>query len=226
MQITISGIDIEVTKKKIKNMHLYVKAPDGKVTISAPDSFSDKTIENFALKNIDWIKAKVKKYEEQPKVNKLQYISGEKIYIWGKEYIIVLKESRNKNTFEIKDDTVMLSMKKYSTLEQKEKYVKEQFRELLKSKIEIILPKWEEITGLKCYEWRTKYMKTRWGTCNTRAKRLWFNVQLATKPIDCLEYVVLHELAHLKVSDHGIEFKKILDKYMPNWREIQKKLNS
>ena len=96
---------------------------------------------------------------------------------------------------------------------------------MLKEKIELYLPKWEQISGLYCDSWQTKYMTTRWGTCNTATKKIWFNLQLAKKPVECLEYVMLHELAHLKVRNHGKDFVAILDKYMPYWRETRKLLN-
>ena len=98
-------------------------------------------------------------------------------------------------------------------------------RMLLKEKIEIYLPKWENITGLHCDSWQTKYMTTRWGTCNTNSRKIWFNLQLAKKPIECLEYVILHELAHLKIKGHNKEFVALLDKYMPYWRDTRKLLN-
>jgi len=96
---------------------------------------------------------------------------------------------------------------------------------VLKEKIALYLPKWEKATNLYCDSWQTKYMTTRWGTCNTDTKKIWFNLQLAKKPIECLEYVILHELAHLKEKTHNSDFVAILNAYMPNWREIKKKLN-
>ena len=101
----------------------------------------------------------------------------------------------------------------------------EWYRELLKAEIEKRLPKWESISGLHCSGWQTKYMTTRWGTCNTKTKKIWINLQLAKKPYDCLDYVLLHELAHLRVKDHGAEFVAIMDEFMPYWREVKKALN-
>lgn len=229
MQLNLSGIPIEVRKKKIKNMHLYVKPPDGRVIISAPLRVSNKSIEAFARTNLDWIKRQITKIEEQPLYDKRQYVSGETLYIWGKPYVLFFEEvsgkNPRKNFFAIQEDKVILCMSGESTVEQREKYVREQYRALLKEEINRLLPKWETITGMHCESWHTKYMTTRWGTCNTGKKRLWFNVQLAQKPVDCLEYVILHELAHTRVSNHGPQFAAIMDQYMPNWREIRKKLN-
>ena len=112
-----------------------------------------------------------------------------------------------------------------STVEQREKYVREQHRLLLKAEIEKFLAKWEKITGLYCESWQTKYMVTRWGTCNIEKKKLWFNLQLTQKPIECLEYVILHELIHLKERTHNSTFIGYMDMYMKNWRMVRKELN-
>lgn len=225
MQLNIDGIPIEVQKKNIRNAHLYVKPPLGKVHISAPLLMSKKSIEMFAQTNIEWIKKHVKKYENQPSFIKRQYVSGESFYIWGKKYILEFVPSAY-NNFELKDDKCILSMPQSSSVLQREKYIREQYRNLLKIEVERLLPKWEKLTGLHCNEWRTKYMETRWGTCNTQKNRIWFNIQLAQKNIECLEYIILHELAHTKVSNHGKDFKAILNTFMPNWKEIQKELNT
>lgn len=207
-------------------MHLSVKPPNGHVVISAPMVMNDKAIEMFARTNMGWIKNQIKKFEEQPRFSKRQYVSGETLYIWGKQYFLTFQEDRKRNSFVIQGNQVFLSMRSESTVKQRENYVREQYRSLLKTEIERILPKWEKITDLKCNSWHTKYMTTRWGTCIRDKKRLWFNVQLAQKPIECLEYVILHELAHIQVKDHGADFVAIMDMFMPFWREVQIKLNN
>lgn len=225
MRIVISGIPIDIQKKNIKNMHLQVKPPDGHVVISAPTSMDDKAIEVYARTNLSWIKKQIEKFQQQPRSAKRQYVSGETMYIWGKQYYLTFIPDSQKNNFEIQGDKVLLSMRKDSTVKQRENYVREQYRLLLKSEIERLLPKWESITGLKCVSWQTKYMVTRWGTCNTDKKKLWFNLQLAQKPIECLEYVILHELIHLRERTHNSSFIAYMDLYMKDWRAIRKQLN-
>lgn len=226
MTINVSGISIEVTRKNIKNLHLYVKPPYGKVVISAPKNMSYKTIETFAKSKEMWIKEQVLKFEKQTSNKMKEYATGEKLYIWGNEYTLEYRGNQNKNSFEIEGEKVVLKMKGEMPFEKKDMFVREQYRILLKNEIKKILPVWEETTGLYCDSWHAKYMKTRWGTCNSNKKRLWFNVQLAQKNIKCLEYVVLHELIHIAVRNHGVEFVNLMDKHMPNWRNIQKELNS
>ena len=225
MQIVLSGIPIDVQKKNIKNMHLYVKPPDGHVIISAPLKMDDKAIEIYARTNLSWIKKQIQKFQNQPRSSKRQYVSGETMYIWGKQYFIQFVPDSKKNSFSIQGDTVVLSMNAESTVKQREAFVREQYRAMLKKEIERLLPKWEQITKLHCESWQTKYMVTRWGTCNTAKKKLWFNLQLAQKPIECLEFVILHELIHLRVRRHDATFIAYMDLYMPNWRDVRNELN-
>ena len=225
MRLVVSGIPIEVQKKNIKNMHLQVKPPDGHVVISAPLSMDDKAIEMYARTNIGWVKKQIKKFQEQPRSAKRQYVSGETMYIWGKQHFLTFIADAQKNGFEIVGNKVYLRMREDSSVRQRESYVREQYRIMLKREIEHLLPKWEQITGLHCESWQTKYMVTRWGTCNTDKKRLWFNLQLIQKPVECLEYVILHELIHLRERTHNEVFTAYMDLYMQNWREIRKQLN-
>lgn len=225
MRIVISGIPIDIQKKNIKNMHLQIKPPDGHVVISAPLSMDDKAIEVYARTNLSWIKKQIEKFQQQPRSAKRQYVSGETMYIWGKQYYLSFVPDAQKNSFEIQGDKVILSMREDSTVKQRENYVREQYRSLLKVEIERLLPKWEQITEFHCESWQTKYMVTRWGTCNTEKKKLWFNLQLAQKPIECLEYVILHELIHLRERTHNSTFIAYMDMYMKNWRAIRKELN-
>lgn len=225
MRIMISGIPIDIQKKNIKNMHLQIKPPDGHVVISAPSSMDDKAIEVYARTNLSWIKKQIEKFQQQPRSAKRQYVSGETMYIWGKQYYLSFVPDSQKNSFEIQGGKVILSMREDSTVKQRENYVREQYRRLLKVEIERFLPKWEQITELHCESWQTKYMVTRWGTCNTEKKKLWFNLQLAQKPIECLEYVILHELIHLRERTHNSTFIAYMDMYMKNWRAVRKELN-
>ncbi len=225
MRIVISGIPIDVQKKNIKNMHLQVKPPDGHVVISAPLSVDDKAIEAYARTQLGFIKRSIVQFRDQPRASKRQYVSGETMYIWGKQYFLVFKADNQKNSFEIDNQNVILSMSGKSTVKQRDGYVKEEYRKILKEEIERRLPRWEEITGLKCDSWQTKYMVTKWGACSTDKKKLWFNLQLAQKPVVCLDYIILHELTHLITRKHDSVFIAHMDRYMPNWREVRKDLN-
>lgn len=223
-QIIVSGISVLVNKKNIKNLHLYVKPPLGRVEVSAPLLMSEKSIENFVRSNMGWVKKQQQKFEDQPRMTERQYVSGETYYIWGKQYFLKFEDS-NKRFFKIDGNTIILGMKAAATAAQREKYVREEFRKILMAQLDRLVPKWEEKTGLYCDSYKTKYMTTRWGTCNAKAKRIWINLQMVEKPLECLEYIILHEIVHLKVHNHGKDFVKMMDTFMPDWKEKKNLLN-
>lgn len=222
--IVISGIPIQVTKKDIKNMHLYVKPPNGAVMVSAPLAMKDETIERFVRTKISWVKKQIMKFDTQLRQSKREHVSGETLYVWGKQYY-VQAEFGSKKSLELVLDKAILTVRKESTAKQREKFIREWYREQLKNEIKRILPKWEKITGLNCASWQTKYMTTRWGTCNAKTRKIWLNLQLAKKTPECLEYVILHELIHFVEKHHNEYFVSTMDKYMPMWREVKSTLN-
>lgn len=225
MRIEISGITIEINRKAIKNMHLYVKPPDGHVEVSAPLNLPEESIILFIREKIEWIKRQKERFENQPRQSKREYISGETLYVWGRQYFLRV-DYGTRNNLIFSGDRAILTVRQGSDVKQRENYIREWYRKELKHEIEKRLPVWENRTGLFCNDWRIKYMTTRWGTCNIEKRRIWINLQLAKKPTECLDYVLLHELAHLKVRNHGSEFTAILDEFMPFWRETRRKLNA
>ena len=225
MQILVANIPVEVVKKNIKNLHLSVLPPDGKVRVSAPETLSDDAIATFVRTKIGWIRKQQEKFELQPRQSERQYVSGETLYVWGRQYFLRVEYSYKGNSLVLSGDNAILTVRKESTVKQRETFVNEWYRTLLKAEVEKYLPKWERITGLQCSSWQSKYMTTKWGTCNTSTGKIWLNLQLAKKPIECLEYVILHELIHLKVRNHGPEFVTEMNRYMQNWREIRNQLN-
>ena len=225
MQIVISNIPVEVVRKNIKNMHLSVLPPDGRVRVSAPTQLTDEAITMFVRTKLGWIKKQQEKFQQQPRQSERQYVSGETLYVWGKQYFLQVEYSYKGNVLTLSGDKAILTVRKESSPTQRESFVNEWYRNLLKQEVAKYLPKWEKTTGLYCSSWQSKYMTTKWGTCNPTSKKIWLNLQLAKKPIECLEYVILHELAHLEVHNHGPEFTAILDQYMPYWREHKRRLN-
>ena len=225
MAVSISGIPVEIYKKKIKNMHLYVKPPNGKVMVSAPLSMSDEAIERFVRTKTSWIKRQVNKFENQPRQSEREYVSGETLYVWGKQYFLQT-DYDNRSSLVLSGDKAILVIRKGSTADQREKYIREWYRKLLKTEIERILPKWEKKTGLKTESWQIRYMTSRWGSCKIKKRKIWLNLQLAKKTPECLEYIILHELIHFVEKGHNEKFNTLLDQYMPKWREIKKTLNS
>jgi predicted metal-dependent hydrolase len=223
----IQDIEIEIIKKHIKNMHLSVMPPDGAVRISAPFSVSDDAIRLFATSKIHWIRAQQNKFAEQLlRHSEREFISGETIYIWGKQYFLQVEYSNRANQFLLDDEKALLTVRKESTAKQRENFVNEVLRQYLKNEISRLLPVWEQKTGLRCKQWIVKNMKTRWGTYSVRTGTVSINLQLAHKPIACLEYIIVHELGHIKHRNHGKGFIAYMDKYLPYWRETKNMLNA
>ncbi len=225
MQIVVNGVVVNVSKKPIKNMHLYVKPADGHVEVSAPLTQSDESIEIFIRMKISWIKRQQEKFERQMRQTEREYVSGEALYVWGRQYYLLVNYSNKGNSLVLDGEKAILTVREESTIEQRARFVNKWYRGILKTEIDRILPKCEQITGLHPNEWQIKYMTTRWGTCNINSRKIWINLQLAKKTPECLEYIILHELTHLKEKNHNEKFIVMMDEFMPNWREIRKNLN-
>lgn len=224
MLLTVSDVNVEVVRKDIKNMHLRVQPPDGRVVLSAPHSVSDMAIDGFVASKLAWIRKQRAEIAAQERQTEREGVTGETMYVWGKQcFVTVVKGSFY--SVDLAGQDVMYTVRAGSSAEQREAHMREWYREQLCREVERLLPVWEERTGLKCAEWKTKYMKTRWGSCNPEARRIWLNVQLAKHPVECLEYVILHELAHFVEKTHGPKFVAVMDEYMPAWRSIRKQLN-
>lgn len=224
MLLTVSDVNVEVVRKDIKNMHLRVQPPDGRVVLSAPHSVSDMAIDGFVASKLAWIRKQRAEIAAQERQTEREGVTGETMYVWGKQCFVTVVEGSSYSV-DLAGQDVMYTVRAGSSAEQREAHMREWYRLQLGREVERLLPVWENRTGLKCAEWKTKYMKTRWGSCNPEARRIWLNVQLAKHPVECLEYVILHELAHFVEKSHGPKFVAVMDEYMPAWRSIRKQLN-
>ncbi|MFA5527212.1 MAG: SprT family zinc-dependent metalloprotease [Peptostreptococcales bacterium] len=223
-KMMVSNIEIEVQKKKIKNMYLSVLPPDGKVRMSVPVHAKDEVIKLFAITKIDWIKKQIHKFKKLEHPAEPEYISGENHCIWGKPYRIEIRHNY-KNGVELNGNKLLLTVRKSSTKEQRERVIVEWYREQLKKELPTLIEKWENIIGVKANFVGVKNMRTRWGSCNVNDKRVWVSLQLAKKPFHCLEYIVVHELVHLLEKNHSNVFWGYMDKFFPDWRAVKAELN-
>ena len=225
MTIEVANIPITVYKKNIRNLHLSVMPPNGKVRVSVPLSISDESIAFFVRSKIAWIRKQREKFETQLRQGVREFISGETLYVWGKQYFLQVDYSNKGNDFVLTGNAAVLVVRKESTATQRENYVNEKLRDMLKTEIEKRLPMWERKTGFKCVRWITKVMKTHWGSYSQRTHNITFNLQLVKKPFECLDYIIVHELGHTKYRNHGKDFIGYMDKTFPFWRETKKQLN-
>lgn len=224
MKTEIHGINIDIVKRNVKNINIYVLPPDGRVKVSYPTCLTAETAAAFVKTKTDWIQKQICKFKTKAKYP--EFVSGETLYVFGKKYILQIEHCGRKNSLTLNGDTATLNVRKGSTANQRGAYINEWYRSLLTGKIKEYLITWEKITGLQSSGFQTKNMTSRWGSCNIQTKKIWLNLQLAKKPAECLEYVILHELVHLKIPNHGRNFYNMMNQFMPDWKERRRLLNS
>ena len=225
-RISVNGIDVQIVRKDIKNLHLAVYPPDGRVRVAVPEHVTDDNIRLAVISKLAWIKRQQQDFKDQPRQSERQYVSGECHYFLGKKYRLELIEREGKPDIKLlKSGKLKLYVKQGATLETKETLLNEWYRTELKKRIPDLLAKWQPVIGKKANEWGIKKMKTKWGSCNIEKRRIWLNLELAKKPPECLEYILVHELIHLHERHHNERFKERLEKALPNWRTRQKTLN-
>jgi predicted metal-dependent hydrolase len=223
----IGELELQLNRKSIKNLHINVLPPDGKVRVSAPERMTKNAIRAAIVSKLPWIKKQQKDFAEQPRQSERQMVSGESHFLWGKRYRLVVKEQVGKSEIEPKGNHRMyLSVPPGTIKEKRTQVITEFYRAEIKDQVRSLMPAWEKKIGVKSRDWGIKKMKTKWGSCNIAEKRIWLNLELAKKPIECMEYILVHELVHLLERHHNERFKNYMDKFMPNWRERRDLLNS
>jgi predicted metal-dependent hydrolase len=226
-QIQVLDLTIDVVKKDIKNMHLAVYPPTGRIRIASPIDVNDEAIRLFAISKIRWIKKHQKNFYEQLREAPREYITGESHYFDGKRYLLSVIERYGKHELKIKNKSyIELYVSPIATIEAKEKVFNGWYRDHLKEIVPDIIKNWEAKTSLNCEYWDIKKMRTRWGSCNIEKSKIILNLELAKKPRHCLEYVIVHELMHFFERNHNDHFKGLLDKYMPNWKTYKRELDN
>lgn len=225
MQRTIDGLCVTIVRKSIKNMHLRVLSPNGKIQITAPNRLSVLQIDRFVREKRAWIEAQQQRLSERPAATNPAFADGQPVYLWGEAYTLRLEEASRGRSALRRGQEIVLSVHPEDDTSQRESLLNDFYREALSNQIAARLPLWEARTGLHPSAWQIKNMKTRWGTCNTATRKIWLNLQLAKQPPVCLDYVIAHELTHLRYPGHGQDFKTFLTRAMPNWPNIRKTLN-
>lgn len=224
-KIEIGNITVDVFHKKIKNLHLAVHPPEGRVRISSPVRVKDEAIRLFIISKLPWIKRQQKKFREQEREREREFLSRESHYFFGKRYLLNVIEHDGPPGVILKKNTIDMYVRRGTTTEKRRVIMNEWYRKEIKKVIPELLEKWEKITGVSASQWRVKLMKTRWGTCNIKAKRIWFNLELAKKPVICLEYIIVHELVHLLERHHNEKFLRLMEQFMPQWKKYKEELN-
>ena len=224
--LQLGSIEALVVRKPIKNLHLSVLPPGGRVRITAPEYMKDDAIRTFISTKLTWIKKQQSKFAAQERQTEREYVSGESHYFFSKRYRLEVVYEDDAPRVSVKGNSkIILRVRQKSTREKREKVMMEWYRKELRTVVDRAMSKWQKKIGIQAYSWRIKKMKTRWGTCNQKAGRIWLNLELAKKPIACIEYVVVYELLHLIEKRHNERFVNLLTKYLPKWRSQKEELN-
>lgn len=223
--IELGNIKIEIEQKDIKNIHLSVYPPNGAVRISAPFRMELDTIRVFALNKLQWIKQQQEIFNNQERETPREYLTKESHYFLGKRYLLNVIIHDEPPKIVLKHNTLELYVRPNSTEEKREEILDNWYREELRTIALGMITKWEKVIEVKANTFGIRKMKTKWGSCNTDTKSIWLNLELAKKPLECIEYIVVHELVHLLERSHNQVFVAYMDKFMPKWRFYREELN-
>jgi predicted metal-dependent hydrolase len=225
--IRVGGINVEVIRKNIKNLHVGVYPPEGRVRVAAPLLVGDEAVRLAVISKLAWIKKQRANFQEQPRQSKREYVPRESHYFFGRRYLLNIMEHEGRAKVEIRRSRQLdLFVPTGADATQREKVLIEWYRKELKARIPHLIEKWQAVIGVQIADWGVKRMKTKWGSCNIEARRIWVNLELAKKPIQCLEYIVVHEMVHLLERHHNERFAELMDAFMPSWRLYRDELNS
>lgn len=224
-QVQLGNITADVVLKDIKNVHLSVYPPNGRVRIAAPARMSLDTIRVFAVSKLGWIKQQQKKLREQERETPREYLNRESHYLWGKRYLLTVQEKDGTPSIELKHSRILLRVRPGTSEERKQELFEVWHREQLKNAVLPLLAKWQPLMGVTVSRVFVQRMKTKWGSCNPTARHIRLNTELAKKPQECLEYIVVHEMAHLIEPTHTQRFIALMDRFMPKWQFYRGVLN-
>jgi predicted metal-dependent hydrolase len=224
-RLTLGGIAVDVVLKDIKNIHLGVYPPAGRVRIAAPARMSLDAIRVFAISKLGWIRQQRVKLQEQERETRREYIDRESHYVWGTRYLLHVAERDQAPRVELKHRRMILTVPPGTVEARRGAIVARWYRDQLRSAVGDLVLKWEPILGVKVKRCFLQQMKTKWGSCNPSAHTIRLNTELAKKPKDCLEYIVIHEMVHVLEPNHNARFVALMDQYLPSWQFCRRELN-
>lgn len=224
--IHIGELEVELNRKAIKNLHVSVLPPNGRVRVAAPEHLSETAIRTAVIQRIPWIRKQQKDFANQPRESERQMISGETHYLWGRGYRLkVIERQGTQGIRRAGSNKLRLYVRPSADTEIRRKLLENWYRTELRVQVETLMPQWEHQVGVSTNFWGIRKMKTKWGSCNPISRRVWLNLELIKKPPECLEFILVHELVHLKERHHNEHFLALMDKHLPQWREYRARLN-
>ena len=223
--LTVAGISVDVVYKKIKNMHISVYPPMGRVRVAAPERLDEDAIRLAVVQRLPWIKKQREQLQTAERQSEREMLTGDSHYVWGQRLRLTLVETTGRPRVYIAGSKLQLTVRAEAEDTERRKLLESWYRKQMKAAIPPLIEKWETIIGREVSSWIVRRMKTKWGTCNPDTARLWFNIELAKKNPGCLEYIVVHEMTHLLERTHNDRFVALMDKNLPNWRTLRDELN-
>ncbi|HWY50671.1 MAG TPA: SprT family zinc-dependent metalloprotease [Chthoniobacterales bacterium] len=223
--IKIGDLSVRLTKKDIKNVHLSVHPPDGRVTLSAPSTTRLNVARAYAISKLPWIREQQRKLRNQPRETPREFVERESHYLWGRRHLMTVAYRESKPVISVDHRRIILIVRPGSDRAKRQQVLNEWHKSLLHDVVPRFVQKWEGKLKVKVAAYFLQRMKTKWGSCNHRAGHIRLNTELAKKPKDLVEYVVVHEMTHLIEPTHSPVFVALLDKHYPFWREARAELN-
>jgi len=223
--IKLGNISVDVELKKIKNIHMRIYSQSGRVYMSVPEIMGFEGAKKFAQKKIDWINKNLAKFANRPQIKPLQFISGEQHFFLGKKYTLQIIEKSGRPNVTISDDIMILQVKPLSDMEERKRNLDKWYRKQLEQIIPGYIVKWEPVIKVQVMTFSIRKMKTKWGVCNVRTKKIYINLELAKRPLQLLEYIVVHEMVHLLERRHNKKFYSYMDFFLPDWRKYKADLS-
>ena len=225
-QVQLGDIAVDLVRKDIKNIHLSVHPPTGRVRIAAPERMTLDTVRVFAISKLNWIRQQQHKLLEQERETPREYLNRESHYVWGQRYLLAVIEEDQRPSVELSHSRIVLRVRHETTREKKQAILEEWYRKQVRNEVLSLITKWERLMGVKVRRLFVQRMKTKWGSCNYRACTIRLNTDLAKKPRPCLEYIVVHEMTHLLERTHNRHFIALMQRFMPKWENYREMLNS
>ena len=224
--IEVANISAEVEWKNIKNVHLTIYPPDARIHVSAPIGMAEESVRLFLITKISWINQRISQIITQKRQTPREYVSGENHYFKGQRYRLKVVYHNAPAKVEIHgNEYINLYVREGATEERRAEVLREWYRSELKMLLNQLIAKWEKTLDVSVNKWEVKQMKTLWGSCNHRTRNIIFNLELIKKPVHCIEYIVVHELLHIRVRLHNEEYTALLNCYFPNWKNLKDELN-
>lgn len=224
-QIDLGDMRVEVVRKEIKNLHLSVLPPQGKVRVAAPRHMNLDTIRVFVISKLAWIRAQQRKMLAQERETPREYLDRESHYVWGRRYLLKRVEKETAPAIELRHRRLVLQVRPGAGEARSQEILEAWYREQIRAAVPELIARWEPVMGVKVGRVFVQRMKTKWGSCNPSSGAIRLNTELAKKPPECLEYIVVHEMAHLLEPTHNVRFVSLMDLFMPHWQHVRDELN-